>query len=530
MNENFDKEIKEIFLDEIIPNRFQPRLNFDQKSLTELADSIKQHGIIQPLVLRKLGEKYEIIAGERRYKASQLIGLVKVPAIVVDLDDNKSAEVAIVENLHRKDMTSFEEATAYKKLLERGITQEQLGARLGKSQSYIANKLRLLSLGENVRTALIEEKISERHGRSLLVIKDEDEQNKMLNEIISKRLTVKETDELIKKMYSNESEETNEIIEENNDIKIKSDDLIMDNVEETTKIEEIIEEESNNIEEIVEEESDNIEEIVEEEVDKEEQYENTDINTENIEGEVEVELQETNNTMNEEKPIEETNNQTQLITDNIMNFNLDNIIGEKPNIIEEKPNIIEEKPNINAPKPFIIIDPEPHNNKNINPQKELMQKISNVDSSMNENLFREASKVKSSPYVIPKTDITDNYLIPETSFQTSPQQQNIYMEKENNQRSFNIDQILGNTENQQQQFNPQSVPTQEQTEIEENQPQQNRFIVDLNEPAIKDKQDIENAKNMIKKIVEGIKNSGVKIDFEEFDFERLYQIIIKIDK
>lgn len=117
-----------------IPNRFQPRLSFDEQGLNELAESIRQHGIIQPLVLRKIGDKYEIIAGERRYKASYIAGLTKVPAVIIDLNDNESAEVAIVENIQRKDLSPIEEAKSYKKLLDRGyLTQDQLASRMGKN-------------------------------------------------------------------------------------------------------------------------------------------------------------------------------------------------------------------------------------------------------------------------------------------------------------------------------------------------------------------------------------------------------------
>lgn len=199
MNDKYEKEVVSLFIDDIIPNRFQPRLTFDEKALNELADSIKQHGIIQPLVVRKINDKYEIIAGERRYKAAQMAGLQKVPAIVMNLDDNASAEVAIVENIQRKDLSALEEAESYKKLLDRGyLTQEQLAARMGKNQSTISNKLRLLGLSSEVKEALLNGRISERHARSLLNLKNEEDQKAILNKILTNRLTVKQTDEMIK--------------------------------------------------------------------------------------------------------------------------------------------------------------------------------------------------------------------------------------------------------------------------------------------------------------------------------------------
>lgn len=203
-----EKEIIEVALDDIIPNRFQPRLSFDEQDLNELADSIRQHGIIQPLVLRKIGDKYEIIAGERRYKASYIAGLTTVPAVIINLNDNESAEVAIVENIQRKDLSPIEEAKSYQKLLDRGyLTQDQLASRMGKTQATVSNKLRLLNLSEDVQEALLNNKISERHARSILRIEDKEEQKELLKEILDKRLNVRDTEKLISdKLALNEDE------------------------------------------------------------------------------------------------------------------------------------------------------------------------------------------------------------------------------------------------------------------------------------------------------------------------------------
>ena len=136
---NLESGVLQVHVEDIIPNRFQPRLNFDEQGLKELADSIREHGIIQPLVLRKLGEKYEIIAGERRYNAAQLVGLTTVPAVIANIDDNKSAEVALVENVQRRDLTAIEEARSYKNLLDKGyLTQEQLADILNTDHSLIS--------------------------------------------------------------------------------------------------------------------------------------------------------------------------------------------------------------------------------------------------------------------------------------------------------------------------------------------------------------------------------------------------------
>ena len=208
MKVNLEQNILQVPIDEIIPNRFQPRLNFDDRGLEELASSIKQHGIIQPLVLRRVNDKYEIIAGERRYKAATMAGLSKVPAVIADVDDNKSAEVAIVENVQRRDLSAIEEARSYKNLLDKGyLTQAELAKKMGLSQSAIANKLRLLNLDEEVQQALIENKISERHARSLLVLPTHEEQRKWLKRIINERMTVRELDNELKKLNEEANKE-----------------------------------------------------------------------------------------------------------------------------------------------------------------------------------------------------------------------------------------------------------------------------------------------------------------------------------
>ena len=197
------EEVVMLYLDDIIPNRFQPREVFEDNALKELAVSIKEHGVIQPIIVRKIGEKYEIIAGERRYKASTMVGLTQIPAIVKNMDDKESSKVALIENLQRKDLTPIEEARTYQKILDLdSMTQEELAKTMGKSQSAVSNKLRLLTLPEEVQDALLHEEISERHARSLLNLNNPRQQVELLRKIISARMTVRDLDKEIKQMQS----------------------------------------------------------------------------------------------------------------------------------------------------------------------------------------------------------------------------------------------------------------------------------------------------------------------------------------
>ena len=210
MHDNSSKVI-EVDINEILPNRFQPRIQFDEAEILELSDSIKEHGVIQPIVVRTIGDKYEIIAGERRYKASVLAGKETVPVIVKNLNDKDSAEVALIENIQRKNLTPIEEALSYKKILDMGyLTQENLASKLGKSQPTVANKIRLLNLTDEVQEALLENKISERHARSLLKLSNSKQQNDMLNKIIRERLTVRKTDEEIDKIIKEEKDDSDD--------------------------------------------------------------------------------------------------------------------------------------------------------------------------------------------------------------------------------------------------------------------------------------------------------------------------------
>lgn len=185
----------------IVPNPYQPRTVFNKESIKELSQSIQQYGILQPITVRKADDVYELIMGERRFRAAQLINLKRIPAIVLDVGNEDSAVVALIENLQRVDLSYLEEADSYKKLIElHGLKQSELSEKIGKSQSTISNKLRLLKLSQPVMDQLATSNLSERHARSLLRLGDEKLQTKVLTHIIKNALNVKETEKYVEKV------------------------------------------------------------------------------------------------------------------------------------------------------------------------------------------------------------------------------------------------------------------------------------------------------------------------------------------
>lgn len=193
-------EIVELPVEELRPNPYQPRKVFDEEKLKELAESIKEHGIFQPIIVKRSSIKgYEIIAGERRVKASKMIGLEKIPAIVRDFTDQQMMEIALLENLQRENLNAIEEATAYRNLLDAmEVTQEELARRLGKSRTHITNMLGLLSLPEEVKDMMIEEKISMSHARVLSKLENKEEIVRLANKIIEENLNVRDIEDLSK--------------------------------------------------------------------------------------------------------------------------------------------------------------------------------------------------------------------------------------------------------------------------------------------------------------------------------------------
>ena len=187
----------------IRPNPGQPRRSFDRESLQELAASIAQHGLLQPLTVRKTGSVYELVAGERRLRAARLAGLTELPCLLLNLDDSQSGLLALVENLQRKDLDCWEEAEGIERLMRLyGLRQEEIAARLGKSPSAVANKLRLLKHSPAVRAALREHGLSERHARALLKLPEEAQRLEAVARIVSRDLTVARTEALVEEMLT----------------------------------------------------------------------------------------------------------------------------------------------------------------------------------------------------------------------------------------------------------------------------------------------------------------------------------------
>lgn len=402
---NLEKEIFDIALTDIMPNRFQPREIFDDDSLLELAESIKQHGVIQPIIVRKIGDKYELIAGERRYRASAIAGKETIPALVRDIDDKEAAKIALLENLQRKDLTPIEEAKTYQTILKLdNITQDELAQNLGKSQSAIANKLRLLNLDEEVQTALLNSQISERHARSLLSV-DNETQKQLLNKVLNERLTVRQLDEEIMKITGKmpESEEQEQNVFFNHNIDSSISDIpseMQNNVKNETPINTI--NPDNNL---------NENNIYNEPINT--PYTSTNINT-NIE-------EQPNNNLNNVNNIPE-------------NYN-EQVIKSPVNIIENN-----NEPQMNIPieqtEQNLVNNQVESQNNSQNFEPEIPQQpnqINNIEPVYTENIF-DKLRVKQEP--VEKQINTEN-IISENNMQTPNTTTIINSEVNNNETNYN---------------------------------------------------------------------------------------------
>lgn len=197
----------EIDLDLIKPNADQPRTRFTENNLEELAQSIRANGVIQPIVIRRKGAGYEIVAGERRWRASQRAGLQKIPAVIKEVSDEKLLELALIENIQRQELNAIEEARAYRKLIDAvGLTQEMVASRVGKDRSFIANYLRLLKLPDDIQNLVSDEKLSVGHARALLTIDNVDTQRQVAKNVIEMALSVRETEKAAKRVSKGDSE------------------------------------------------------------------------------------------------------------------------------------------------------------------------------------------------------------------------------------------------------------------------------------------------------------------------------------
>lgn len=198
LGRNAEAKVCNIALEKIKPGPYQPRIQFSENDLQELAQSIEAYGIIQPIIVRQTKDSYQIIAGERRYRACQLLKHETIPAIIHDMNDEKAAAVSLIENLQRRELSYLEEANAYNMLIhEFGLTQDELARKIGRSQPSIANKIRLLKLPEPVQSLISPEIITERHARALLKLNSTELQMTVLREVYEKELTVKETEEIV---------------------------------------------------------------------------------------------------------------------------------------------------------------------------------------------------------------------------------------------------------------------------------------------------------------------------------------------
>lgn len=572
---NIDKNILEVPIEDIIPNRFQPRLSFNEEGINELAESIKQHGIIQPLVVRQLGDKYEIIAGERRYKASTMAGLAKVPVIISDIDDNKSAEVALVENIQRRNLTAIEEAKSYKNLLDRGyLTQEQLANKMGVSQSSIANKLRLLNLDEEVQDALLNEKISERHARALLTLESHEDQKKWLKRIIEERLTVRQLDIELKKLQENGGEEDegiplvninpnlDEIVSHAEDIHVERaphDVASMLIPEGGIPLEEQKEEPEepvkspNKFFNFLEDEQANMNVIEPDEI------LNTFTSTPTLEPieEVKPVVEETNNDIDTIELLEELDapevveqivepqEETTTILESVIPTNLEQPqVEEAPQTKDESPlevvetNPIEETPSVETPKEEISLE-------------SLIEPIYMEEPKQEENnvpVIEEAKEENPNPIVTPQeeivsTSISQEPIVEITNNQIVEEQPIVEPIAEDQTEELKpFKSIFFNSEEDEEEPSaPVENPIINNT-IEEVEPVIEEPLVDpldsivTLEPDYQQRQeelagtDLKTAINVVRDTVSDLERRGFVVECEEADLEDIYHITIKIDK
>ncbi len=500
---NLESGVLQIHIEDIIPNRFQPRLNFDEQGLKELADSIKEHGIIQPLVLRKLGDKYEIIAGERRYKAAQMAGLQTVPAVIANIDDNKSAEVALVENVQRRDLTAIEEARSYKNLLDKGyLTQEQLAKKMGLSQSAISNKLRLLNLDNQVQQALLDGKISERHARALLSLPNKEDQVTWLNKIIAERITVRDLDKKLKE-FQGEADPTSDI----------------PLVDLTPDIEDV----KNNAVDINNNKPKNIANLLVSEDTMTEYSDNLPTNPVNQPTE----------TLNPVETLDVQSNPAPAVDNMVNPFNLD-----APT--EPTPAPAEPTPKVEAPKQDEVLDPfanilnAPETNEAPQESNKFFNQLEDVPASL-DNLSPFASEgvfnIDNTP-AAPEQPADTNIEIFDVG---TPSETKAEEPKEDNVELVDTESSIMNELNPNNKFfQPITEVAQQQTVEEEKIEDQlinpMDFVDNIEAPSSVPTNPSVDAINKVKELIESLKSQGVNVTMDESDLENKHQIIIQIEK
>lgn len=486
-----ENEIVYLHLDDIIPNRFQPREVFDERALKELAISIKEHGVIHPIIVRPVNNKYEIIAGERRYKASALAGLTKIPAIVRNLDDKEAAKIALLENLQRRNLNPIEEARTYQKILELDqMTQEELAKTMGKSQSAVANKLRLLALPYEIQEALLKEEISERHARTLLNIKEPNEQKDMLKKIIKEKLTVRQLEDIIKQKNQRNSDNSNSIIESLNNKQPETDKN--NNMNFPNIFNETNNEKPNLMTDI--NTSKNTNQIIE----KDEPINYGEINDED-----EDEESDESNSYSLPSSANQTPNLDELKANSqdILSSNIGNS-SNRQKVSADLDSLLNIKPNSENNNGF--------NNKIFSPAMEALRESDNNSSSNKEDYFSSPDLMSielpnSSNIVREKTN--DNYMQSPTSIldfgQSNTNRSNGFIPSQNNN--------MNNNEN----INKNSLGFALMSENNEKGPK------GVN---------VQQMVSRIRKLLNELERSGAKIDTDEMDFENQYQIVIRIDK
>ena len=546
-----DRQVVLLNLEDILPNRFQPRIKFDEKAIVELSESIREHGVIQPIIVRKMGDKYEIIAGERRYKASVMSGKTNIPAIIVDLNDKDSSEIALIENVQRQDLTPIEEAISYRKIFDMGyMTQEELAKKLGVSQSTIANKLRLLNLDDVVQDALLESKISERHARALLRLKSSD-QKKMLKKIIDERLTVRKTDEEINNMLNSKEQNVFDSfnknpIEENfqeNNISLTNtaNPFVIPN--DSTKINENVIQNNNSVS------TSNTSADVEvldfgfEDINPENTNDQASVITDDmLPTENNIQQSEMNETdipvapiVNDVEPLEQSyqNPIPGPIIDDV-SFNNEQINDSVQNFNPENTNM---DTNINQVSETEVNE-HPRQNKFFNmfqTENDIEENIDNPENNINNNLIDSSSSVENI--------FGQNFNVVSDS-QESNYESNNSQNDMNSFPQFNLNQFNDMNIEQPTLNNNQNEDSVNQTE--EVEPPVAQVITPLETetldiddeqsevPSIEEEDTqiptLRDVINKIRKCADEIEKMNFEIDSEEFDFDDMYQVIFKIKK